>query len=384
MNYCLPSDFKYETIDKYQEINERYAHGKVFETYGQITQENPFGSCRYTGDLPQIDLPGLEKYIQYSYDKGIDFNYVINATCMSNEELTGDGFRKICTFLKQLETIGVQWITVSLPSLMEIAQYAAPSLNIKASTVCQINSPLKAKFYKDIGAKRIVLDEDIYRRFDILESIRKVYTGDMEVIVNSICINDCPLKMFHYNSFSHSHITDDSCSYYTSRCRSSHTSAENFLKINWIRPEDIPLYTNSGIHFFKLQGRTNVFTGDPARAVTHYIERHYDGNLIALLELFSSYHPLTIADLTVDNRKLDCFLQPFKEDPLFCSKVCSACGYCRSYAVKSINSADLAMLDFMEIMKGVADGMFIKRLEQSNDPVSTAATLSENSNADPL
>jgi collagenase-like PrtC family protease len=360
--FCMPADFKSDTIDKYNEINNKYEHSKITETYGQLTIDNIFGSCRSPKDLPVVDTDTLEKYIKHCHDNKIEFNYIINATCMGNDEITKSGFKKLEEFLKTLETLGVDWVTISIPPLMEIVKFAAPNLKIKASTVSLINSPLKAKFYEELGIKRIVLDEDIYRKFDILKSIRKVYSGDLEIIVNSFCVNDCPFKMFHYNSFSHSNVEKDKYPYYTSRCRSIHTGSENYMKLNWIRPEDIHYYHEIGINFFKIQGRTNVYTGDPAKAVTHYIDEQYDGNLISLLELFSKSKPLTIAGTEIDNRKLDGFFDKFAKDHDFCKKVCDECGYCKAFGDKSINKMDAAIMDMMNMFKNLQLDEFPKNL----------------------
>lgn len=362
--FCMPSDFKNETIDKYCEINNRYHHSKIIETFGQLAPDTVFGSCRYPRGLPEVDIHKLEDYVKYCSEKGIEFNYVINATCMSNEELTKPGYKKVKDFFEMLEGIGIGWVTISLPSLMETAKYAAPNLKIKASTVCQINSPHKAKFYEELGIKRIVLDEDIYREFNTLKSIRKVYTGDIEIIINSFCVNDCPYKMFHYNSFSHSHTNMDECSYFNSRCQNIHIGAENYMKLNWIRPEDIHYFHDIGINYFKIQGRTNVYSGDPVKAATHYIEENYEGDLINLLELFSSSKPLTLAGCKIDNSKLDGFFKKFVDDSGFCTKVCSKCGYCKGFAEKSISKADIAFLDIMNSVKGATTDMFIKKLSK--------------------
>lgn len=362
--FCMPSDFKNETIDKYYEINNKYEYSKIIETFGQLAPDTVFGSCRSPRGLPEVDMHKLEDYVRYCSEKDIEFNYVINATCMSNEELTKPGYKKVKDFFKMLEGIGVGWVTISLPSLMEIAKYIAPNLKIKASTVCQINSPLKAKFYEELAIKRIVLDEDIYRKFNTLRSIRKVYSGDIEIIINSFCVNDCPFKMFHYNSFSHSHINRDECTYFNSRCNYMHIGAEKYMKLNWIRPEDIHYYNDIGINYFKLQGRTNVHSGDPAKAVTHYIEENFDGDLISLLELFSSSKPFTIAGCKINNSKLDGFFDKFVDDPCFCTKMCSECGYCKSFAEKSIGNADIAFLEIMDLMKGAATNMFINELDK--------------------
>lgn len=361
-HFCMPSDFKNETIDEYYEINNKYEHSKIVEIFGQLAPDTVFGSCRSPETLPQVDRYMLENYIRYCKEKGIEFNYVINATCMSNEELTKSGYKKIKEFLEMLEGIGVDWVTISLPSLMEITKYIAPNLKIKASTVCQINSPHKAKIYEELGIKRIVLDEDIFREFNTLKSIRKVYTGDLEIIINSFCVNDCPYRMFHYNNFSHSHTNRDECSYFGSRCRNIHIGAEKYMKLNWIRPEDIHYYYDIGISYFKIQGRTNVYSGNPAKAVTHYIEEHYDGDLISLLELFSSHKPLAIAGLKIDNSKLDGFFEKFVNDPCFCTKICSECNYCKGFGEKSIDKADIAFLDIMDMMKGITQNSFISEI----------------------
>lgn len=362
--FCLPSDFKYETIDKYAEINEKYEHSKIIETYGQLAPDSIFGSCRSPKYLPAVDLNQLEKYVKNSDDKGIEFNYIINATCMGNDELTKEGYDKICGFLNMLQDIGVKWITLCLPSLMEIAKYKTPNLKIKASTICLIDSPLKAKFYYELGIKRLVLDEDIYKRFDILKNIKKVYPGDIEIIANSFCLNDCPYKMFHYNSFSHSYIHKDKYKYYGTRCNNIHIGAENYLKLNWIRPEDLHYYSEIGISYFKLQGRTNVYDGNPAKAVTHYIEEYYDGDLISLLELFSKSRPFTIAMTEIDNRKLDGFLDRFFLEPGFCNKVCSECGYCKGFSDISISRTDATIMDVFKIIHKATMDEFPKLLDE--------------------
>ena len=232
-----------------------------------------------------------------------------------------------------------------MPSVMEIVKFVAPKLKIKASTLSQINSPIKAKYYENLGIRRIVVDEDIYRRFDILKNIRKVYTGDIEVILNSYCVNDCPFKMFHFNNFSHSNQDKDIYSYFGTRCMAIHLEVENYMKLNWIRPEDIHYYYAIDINYFKLQGRTNVYTGDPAKSVIYYIEEHYDGDLISLIELFSYTKPFTNYGVTINNRKLDGFFDKFVKDPTSCTKVCDQCGYCNTYSLKSITVPDKLFTD---------------------------------------
>lgn len=362
--FCLPSDFKQETIDKYSEINSLYEHSKIYEIYGQMAPDTVFGSCRVSKHLPKVDRLTLEAYVKYSKDKGIEFNYVVNPSCMENDELTAEGSKRVKFFFRMLREIGVDSLTLALPSLMEIAGYAAPELKVKASTICQINSPLKVKYYDELGIKRLVLDEDIHRKFDVLRNIRKVYNGDLEIIVNSFCTIDCPFKMFDYNSFSHSHKEKDTYPYYATRCKYRHIGAESFMKLNWIRPEDLHYYHDIGINYFKLQGRTNVYTGDPAKAVIHYIEESYDGDLVKLLELFSPKRPLAIAESCIDNRALDGFWEKFVYHPESCSKLCGDCGYCRRFGEASMEGPDRTLMDIMKIMDKYMLEEFPKKLEK--------------------
>lgn len=93
--FCLPSDFKQETIDAYHQINNKYYNSKIVETYSQMAPDTLFGSCRINRQLPKVDMPMLEKYIKYCRDRNIEFNYAVNATCMENDEMTSEGYQKI-------------------------------------------------------------------------------------------------------------------------------------------------------------------------------------------------------------------------------------------------------------------------------------------------
>ncbi len=341
--FCMPADFKFQTIDGYAALNAQYTNARITETYGQLTADASFGSCRHSEYLPFVDQKVLEAYVRYCKDRKITFNYILNAAVTLNEELTKAGFQKIKSFVKMLEDMGIEYITVTLPSMMEIVRYVAPSLKIKASTVCRIDSPKKAKFFEELGIGRIVLDEDIYRKPNILKSIRKVYSGELEVIINSFCIKDCPYKIFHYNTISLSHRMQDHESYYPYKCRRQHLDGEELIKQNWIRPEDLKYYYDIGIRFFKVQGRQLVLDGDPIRAIRYYMDEAYDGNLVKLLELFAPSHELSIG-VDMDNKKLDGYVEWFFKNPSLCHGDCESCKHCLHFAHQSIGENKCKLL----------------------------------------
>ncbi len=340
--FSIPSDFKKETIDKVEKLNHSYKDAKVIETYGNITLKNFLGSGRSVELLPEIDLTDLQDYIDYSKAKCIDFNYTINASHLQNKEFTAKGILEIMNFLSKLYKIGVRWLTVSLPSLMEIIKSSKYDFKMKASAICQITTPNKARMFKELGVEKIVVDESLNRDFYKLKRILEAFGDNVEIIVNSICHKDCVSRMFHYNQISTDSIevsSEASVNYYPHRCLlKRYKNIGNLLRLTWVRPEDIPYYTAIGIKYFKLQGRHTVVNGDPARTVEGYFKGSYDGDLLELLDMFN---PTSRFRVSIDNMKLEGFLKPFYEKEHFCKDNCPECNYCESFARKCINEKEL-------------------------------------------
>ena len=60
----------------------------------------------------------------------------------------------------------------------------------------------------------------------------------------------------------------------------------NYLRANWIRPEDLHLYEELGYHNFKIVER-NTPTQILLERVKAYAERRYDGNLLDLVQNYA-------------------------------------------------------------------------------------------------
>lgn len=337
--FSMPADFKNETIDEYEKLNDGYKDSKIIETYGNITLGNQCESGRAGKQLPKVHISDLKNYIRYSKEKNIDFNYTINAPYMQNKEFTEKGIQEIKNFLRDLYEAGVRSLTVALPSLIELIQSTVYDFKIKASTLCLITNANKAAAYKRRGVERIVADESINRDFFTLKRIRKVFGDKIEIIINPICHKNCIYRMFHYNQIggdSLDHSNDVSINFYEHRCvLQRHESISNFLKLCWVRPEDIKYYTNIGINYFKLQGRHLMLTGgDPIRTVKAYFDESFEGDLMDLIYMFA---PMNSFKILIDNKKLDGFIKPYYEVENFCKNECTSCNYCENFARKCID-----------------------------------------------
>jgi collagenase-like PrtC family protease len=336
--FCMPTDFKKETIDSYDRLNKTYKDAKIIETYGNIIRGGKVGSGRAANQLPDAHLLDLKRFIEYSKQKNIDFNYTINATTMRNREFTPEGLSEIKYFLRDLYDAGVRSLTVALPSLFEIIKSTGYDFEVKASTLCQITNVNKAIAYKNKGINRIVVDESINRDSRNLRRIREEFGDHVELIVNPICLKDCVYRMFHYNEITEDSLgctNDTAVNYYEHRCVLQRCGKiSNLLRMCFVRPEDLKYYTGIGIHYYKLQGRHLVHKGDALRTVKAYFDESFDGDVMDLAYLFYWQNSFK---LPFDNKKLDGFLKPFFTKDDFCKRDCKACGYCEAFAKKIID-----------------------------------------------
>ena len=336
--FSMPADFKKETIDKYDKLNNAYNDSKIIETYGNITIGDNLGSGRAVSQLPGADLLELKLFVEYSQQKNIDFNYTLNATHLQNREFTREGFMEIKGFLKDLYEAGVRLITAALPPLIEIIRASGYDFKIKASTLCQITNANKAIAFKNRGVDRIVVDESINRNVRQLRRIREVFGEKVELIVNPLCLKDCLYRTFHYNEITTDSVrccNDVSVNYYEHRCvlqRNSEIS--NLLRMCFVRPEDLKYYTAVGIHYFKLQGRHLVLKGDALKTIKAYFDENFDGDVMDLIYLF---HKQNSFNIPFANKKLEGFIKPFLTVDDFCKRDCQKCRYCENFAQKIID-----------------------------------------------
>jgi len=336
--YSMPSDFSLETLKKYYELNFKYENSKISETYGNVTIESGFASGRVKSQMYKTDFYDLEKYVKFSNDININFNYTLNASYLYNKEFTSKGISEIKELIKRLTGIGIDSFTIALPSLIELVKSIDDSLKIKASAICQINDSVKASSYKEIGVNKIVVEETQNRNFSNLKSIRNIFGDQVELITNVICYNHCIYRPSHYNMMTgdiKGHINETSVNYFEHRCvLQQYNKISNLLRLGWIRPEDIKFYNKIGINHFKLQGRhTFKKGGDPVKTVEYYLKEDFDGNLMDLLVMFAKLNSFKVY---IDNKKLDGFIQPYFENDNFCKKDCTECKYCETFSEKCI------------------------------------------------
>jgi len=374
----------------------------VYEVYGKLTSDY-FGGGRPSFYLPEVNRAGLERYVRKAHEHGIGFNYLLNASAMGNTEYTREGQRRMEEMLEWLDGVGVDSVTVANIFFLRLIKKRYPRLKVRISSHRFTDNARKVRFWVENGADYIVVSEiSVHREFKVLEAMRKA-AGDVELqlIVNNWCRYDCAIAGNHAVTLSAASQADnrgfplDYCSLVCNQIRLN--DPVNYIRANWIRPEDLHLYEDLGYENFKIVER-NTPTQILIERVKAYSERRYDGNLLDLVQNYAypeekfgdrardaySYRRLIkyfirprqvnlfkftkVMDfgktasvlyplrgpnpVTIDNRALDGFMERFKKEG--CKDVdCESCRYCHKWAERAVHIDE----DWRRRMSGIYEDL---------------------------
>lgn len=364
----------------------------IKETYGKLPIDF-IGGGRFTSGLPNVSKKNLVRHIKKLKDAGISFNYILNATCLSAEEFTLSGRRKIRNLLYWLAANGIKKVTVAIPYILQMIKDIFPDFEVCVSTYAEVDSYQKAKYWQEIGADEItLLDTCVNRNFKLLKNIRNQITAKLRLIGNTSCLYHCHLFGYHallsahgsQTAYSHkAGFAVDYCAIYCRYLRS--LNPVDFIRSQWIRPEDVNVYEELGIDGIKLIDR-RCSTDTIIKITKSYYERKYDGNLLDLLPAFYGkcprnfgnlwlkiryyFHPfesnvfailklnamIERINIYIDNTKLDGFIANLKDKDCDYS-ICSACGYCEKIALDVIRYDKDYMEKTVKAYRGLLDNI---------------------------
>lgn len=211
-----------------------------------------------------------------------------------------------------------------------------------------VSSGRKAAFCSDLGVKTIYLAPEVNRDFRRLRAIRRAVDCDVAVLVNEGCILHCPMSQYHANVISHSHESIagryhvDYCYFKCSLIKMADPA--EYLKMPWIRPEDLGAYEAAGVRYAKLAGREKMGTGPGSHtdwivAAAHaYHERRSEdvARLLVALEQVASPagEPHASPRVRIAGGRLDGFLSFFEKGG--CHMDCTTCRWCNRWADRAV------------------------------------------------
>ena len=295
----------------------------------------------------------VEEYIEQAHSAGLKFDYLLNAPSMSNMEWDEETHRELLIHLNWIASIGADSVTVTIPYLVELIKRQFPQLQVRVSTIAHVNSVARAKLFESLGADSITLDINVNRSFGALKAIRSTVSCELTVLLNNLCLYQCPYEYYHHDGLGHASqnynpLKGSYVDYCVLRCTLDRLrDVSQVIKCRWVRPEDIHIYEDIGVDMFKISGRA-MPTEKILRAATAYSSRHYQGNLYDILNVITPRPGSVNSTLPgeqsngvrvpprfyIDNQALDGFMDFFKKQD--CSSGCSHCGYCQRIADRVI------------------------------------------------
>ncbi|MDD3046391.1 MAG: hypothetical protein PHH88_01840, partial [Candidatus Pacebacteria bacterium] len=331
---AIPCHWNKELLEKIVQINEQFSDTKVVEVYGALSN-GPVKHGRIPSSVIDINREDAINFRNFVREKEMKFVYLLNAPFTFKDcdlEETKNYLHWIINIFK------ADALMVTSHDLMKFIRLNySLDIPIYISTIAGIKSAKEISNFLDINPKRVVPHHDVNRNFnDLQELIKKTKEWDMEIelMATESCLRGCPDRKRHYDFLAKG--TKDKVFHTVCNKKRIEHPAE-FLKSNFIRPEDLSLYEKMGIKFFKITGRSKE-AGWLPEVVEAYLRKNYKGNLIRLLGIDPSLNAEKW--IYINNKALDAFLEGFPKN-----KKGEEAEYCEEWISKLYKNKDFYLKD---------------------------------------
>lgn len=256
-----------------------------------------FGLRAFSGNFEEDELKDAVEYA-HKLNKKI---YITVNIVAHNEDFVG-----LKEYLEYLQNICVDGIIVSDIGIMNIAKTYTPKLDIHVSTQANVTNKYTAKFYCDLGAKRLVLAREL--SIDEIKEIRDYIPKDVEIetfVHGAMCISysgRCLLSNYLTGRDSNRGACVQACRFEYSICEKSRNGEHydiqednrgtyilNSKDLCMIR--HIDELVKAGVTSFKIEGRMKspyyvaTVTNAYRRAIDSYLNNSgFDESLVEELE----------------------------------------------------------------------------------------------------
>ena len=340
-------------IEKAAELNEKYKGKAVIKEWFGSDAQNHLVTARPQWRLPDISNKDFEKFVRDSLDKDIVFNYTMNSIQPygSKKEMVRHK-ADIQNLVKYLESIGVYRITFANP-MMAMFIREVSDIELELSTIAHLDTVTQAKyFHETLGVNKFCCGIHRNRDRDFLKNLAK-YANDNDIIIellaNELCgvagdtyATHCAYRDSCYLCHATNVTKEDSMTYDNYPMHFCMTSRDNnsevsWLRMRWIRPQDLHYYNSLGLYYFKISGRT-ASSSYLFKLMEAYMSQTWDDNLVALWKQLSTIYNgnnefKEKLPINIPCNKLDGFLDHWFKQNWECSNfLCGTdCTYCKDY-----------------------------------------------------
>jgi len=321
--------------------------------------------------LPSVDAEAFRRHVAAIHRSGREFFATVNSTDLGLREYRPGYLEEFRRELATLLDLGVDGFVVALPALVETVHRTFPDVPISVSSFARIRSVTQAEYFLRLGADTVILEEG-NRNFPLIRGLVRA-GAKVEVLVNQTCLRECPYRAHHLNTSSLSSQPGGDrlwFEYPILECGLEVVrDPSKLISSIWVRPEDLAVYEEAGVHRFKISGR-NRSTDWLARATRAYASRSYHGNLLDILSFVQAKGPQNALEVLAKRGVAPEVVTPFRDafaglnnvvidnqafPPNFlrriaatdCERVsCRECGYCARVAERVVRLDGRAPSDY--------------------------------------
>ena len=313
--------------------------------------------------LPPVDPDRFRAHLDLVHRHSREFYATLNSNDLGLKEYGPGYLERFRREVAQLIDLGVDGLIIALPALIEAVRTDWPDVPITVSTFARIRTVTQAEYFLGLGARTIILEE-ANRDFRLIRGLVRL-GAEVEILVNQSCLPSCPYRAHHLSTSSLASQPGAPCpafEYPILECGLEYVrDPAKLISGIFVRPEDLEVYEEAGVHRFKVSGR-NRSTDWLLRSARAYASRSYPGDLTDILSLVQVKGPLSalrragrspdgeaartlaeafspLSELSIDNRAFPSdFLRHIAG--VDCEHTtCDACGYCRGVAERVLRVA---------------------------------------------
>lgn len=353
-HFKVGTSFDMSVIDKVKELNEKYAgRSVVTEFYGSLRTDAQL-AARPNFRLPDIDDERFISFVVGAHEIGVKVNYTVNSIMpFGSKRAFVNSKYHILDLLGFLDGNDVDLVTVGSPILLEMIKQYYPNhrFDIEVSTIMHVDTLTQIKYLHDMyGVKKVCgsllknRDFEFTKKANALCNELGMY---YELMVNEFCgvgtseyATHCVYRDSCYICHSTNVSARDAMSfdnYPMDLCTAGrNANPANWLRSNFIRPEDIDDYTEyTGVDHFKITGRTGS-SDYQMRTLEAYMSGSFDGDLLELWKPLETIQQVNTSDSVdykiIPNKKLAGFIRPFVNGRVCANEVCgTTCDYCQRF-----------------------------------------------------
>jgi collagenase-like PrtC family protease len=377
---------------------------EVKELYGKLSRDI-IGGGRSTYTLRPTSHRSLAFSVAETHKHGLLFNYLCNGAGLYGLEQTRRGQAAIRRHMDMLCSMSVDAVTVASPYLLRLIKKQYPLFRVRIGVFALIDTPQKVRQWQDMGADTICVSAIACNRdFKKLEAMKTAATAELQLIINASCLLNCSHEPTHMHLLTQSSKSREGLGgfcldYCFLHCSSSKLrDISLFVKATWIRPEDLHLYEKLGFDSFKIVERSCP-SDLLVKRVEAYTRRSFDGNLLEIagpvaqikreqnaplsqrlrmisimfkpwfvkvsaLVAMKRYAEMVIphsyergtAPVYIDNKALDGFIEGLRLRDCSSGR-CENCGYCRTWAEKTVSVDDAYRAEVLEMARKLDEGL---------------------------